>query len=129
MKTSVLAALALASFTASAQAGDDTWMASASIYGGGTQASGFCTITNMGTVAVAVQAVQVINQNGTTLQLSGPTCIGNLNSFASCSTGAQVATVGGTNTCRVRATNVNSLRGSFQVRDAQGNVLAASDLR
>jgi hypothetical protein len=104
-------------------------LAGGAIYGGGTQVAGVCYLHNAGGSTVSV-TTNLIFRQGSTVPLA--------NTFDDCSS----LPPGGT--CGISANIVNNLphsckmvvspsgadvRGSFEVRDGQGNVLNNIELR
>lgn len=137
---SSLAAFALAGISTTAIA-DRTIISTGGVYGGPNQTDIYCYAFNPGTESYRISLVQLIKEDGSQVAYHGtcypgqhaPFPLANIHAGRTCQISAPIAN-NSTYSCRwvfqADGTGVKpSVRGTMDVRDAQGHVLTSSQLR
>ncbi len=104
-------------------------LASGAMYGGLSQTNGVCYIYNAGTGPVSISSRTISREPGTALAQFYNNCGAVLAAGSSCGFAANVVN-SSAHFCRVVVSpSGEEVRGTIEMRDAQGRVLSNSDLR
>ncbi len=127
MKKMFIALTALLSITATANA---AVLASAPIYGGLNQALAVCYFFNAGATAVNFSNQQLFDQNSNIQESNIKTNCGTLAPFSTCAFFTDIkAKNSSAFACRAVVSATGNIRGSFEIRDAEANVLQNTPLK
>jgi hypothetical protein len=120
-----VASLAHLVLVSSAYAGQ---LAGGPIFGGPTQGSATCYVFNFGTPPVTIGSFGILDQNGNSTTLSANLCGTSLANGTGCAFSALIGN-GLAYSCYLDVSKVASLRGSMDIRNSAGTVLANTPLR
>ena len=98
------------------------------IYGSAAQVTGVCYIFNAGETAVSITSILIFDEVANDYSVVSNNCGTSLAKHRSCRTVARIFE-GGAISCRATVSNATNLRGSLEVRDADGTVLNSVQLR
>lgn len=104
-------------------------MAAGGLYAGQSQAVALCSIFNGGSAAITLSGFKILGSNGATALQLGTTCSSTLTAGSTCRIWTGI-TATDTYACRVMVgPSKAAVRGTFELRNSNQNVLGRIELR